>query len=181
MVLLVTAEELASHLQIPFDETIDRASAEQAISTASAWVESSTRLAFTSRTSTLRLPSAAARMIEWPLRPLRSVASVTIGGTAYTDFSVTADGWLWRSAGWQTLWAPQTVEVTATYGFEITPADIKGVVLEVAAGIFEGRLGVESQRIDDFQVSYSGVLSEVSRSTLARYGANVGTTSMRGA
>lgn len=177
MVLLVTAEELASHLQ---RDDLDRASAEQAIRTASAWMESSTRLAFTSRTATVRLPSAWTRLIDWPLRPLRSVTSVTIDGTAYTDHTVTADGALWRSAGWQTTWAPQTVEVTATYGFQATPDDVKGVVLEVAGGIYDGRLGVESEQIDDHRVSYSGVLSETSLSTLASYGSGVGTTAMRG-
>lgn len=180
MVMLVTTAELASHLRVD-EADLDAASAAQAVSTASAWVESTTGLAFTSRTSTVRLPSARARLIEWPLRPLRSVGSVTIDGTAYTDHSVTADGALWRSAGWQTTWAPQVVEVTATYGFQATPDDIKGVVFEVAEGIYDGTLAVESERIDDYQVSRSGVLSETSLKTLANYGASVGTTAMRGA
>lgn len=177
MVLLVTAEELASHLQ---QDGLDRASAEQAIRTSSAWVESTTGLAFTSRTSTIRLPAGWARQLYLPMRPVRSVAAVTIGGVPFTDFTVTAEGHLWRASGWQTAWAPQTVEMTVTYGLEVTPDDVKGVVFEVAGGIVDGRLGVESQRIDDFQVAYSGVLSETSQKTLANYGSSVGTTAMRG-
>lgn len=179
MVMLVTTAELASHLRVD-ESDLDVPAAEQAIRTASAWVESTTGLAFTSRTSTVRIPSTWARSVSLPVRPVQGVSSVKIGGTPYTDFTLTADGLLWRSVGWQTMWEPQTVEAVVTYGIQTTPDDVKGVVLEVAEGVYDGNLAVESERIDDYQVSRSGLLSDLSIKTLASYGANVGTTAMRG-
>jgi hypothetical protein len=170
MVQLVTAEQLASHLQ----QDLDRASAEQAIETASAFVESKTGLAFTARTATVRLPATSALELVVPLRPLRAVTSVSIGGTTYTDFEP-GDGVLWRASGWRTRFGAQRVEVTVDYGFTAVPDDIQGVVREVAATIYEGRQGVASEGVDDYRANYTGELSQTSKETLAAYGAGVGT------
>jgi hypothetical protein len=177
MVLLVTAAELASHLQVP---EVDTASANQAITTASAWVENKTGMAFTPRTATIVLPSSRDREVGLPVRPVRSVTSVSIGGTTYTDARLTASGTLFRTLGWRTTYEPQDVLVTVEFGLLVTPDDIKGLVWEVSGGIYDGRLGVQSEQIDDYRVAYSGVLSETSLSTLSSYGADVGTLSMTG-
>jgi hypothetical protein len=108
------------------------------------------------------------------------VTSVKIGGTSYTDFAITAGGGLYRAGSWRTASAPQTVEVTVQYGCTTVPDDIKGLVLELAGARYEGRLGVESEQIDDYRVAYSGVLSETSMATLAAYGADVAALSMTG-
>lgn len=180
MVLLVEAEELASHMQRGEDDPLDRASAEQAIATSSSFVESKTGLAFTPRTATVRLPSSAGLLLQIPLRPLTAVVSAKIGGTAYTDFVLTADGAIHRTRSWRTTVAPQIVEVTVQFGCARAPDDIKGVVYEMAEGIYDGRLGVESETIDDYRVAYSGVLSATSVQTLANYGADVAALSMAG-
>jgi hypothetical protein len=177
MVLLVTAAELASYLQVP---EVDTASAEQAIRTASGWVESKTGVAFTPRTSTLRLSGSLATILELPVRPVTAVTAVTIDGTAYTDFSLTAGGQLYRELTWRTGFGPQVVAPTVKYGCAAPPDDIKGVVLEMSGGIYDGRLGVRSEQIDDYRIAYSGVLSPTSLDTLASYGADVGTLSMTG-
>lgn len=177
MVLLVTAAELASYLQVP---EVDTASAEQAIRTASAWAESKTGLAFTSRTATIRLSGSPATILELPVRPVTQVTAVTIDGTSYADFSLTADGHLYRELSWRTAWGPQIISATIQYGCAVAPDDVKGVVLEVAGGIYDGRLGVQSEQIDDYRVAYSGVLSPTSLETLASYGADVGLLSMTG-
>lgn len=177
MVLLVTAAELASHLQVP---EVDTASAEQAIRTSSAWVESKTGLAFTPRAATIRLSGSLATVLELPLRPVTAVSVVTIDGTAYTDFSLTADGHLYRGLSWRTACTPQIVSVTLQYGCAVAPDDVKGVVFEVSGGIYDGRLGVESEQIDDYRIAYSGVLSPTSLEALANYGADVGVLSMTG-
>lgn len=179
MVLLVTAAELASHLQKDFDG-YQTASAEQAIATTSTYVEGKIGMAFTPRTATIVLPSSRDREMPIPLRPARSVTSVSIGGTAYADVRLTADGTLYRALGWRTKYEPQDVLATIEYGMLVTPDDIKGLVCELAGGIFDGRLGVESEQIDDYRVAYSGVLSETSLATLSHYGADVGTLSMTG-
>lgn len=175
MVQLVTPEQLASHL----GQDLDRASAEQAIETASAFVEAQTGMAFTTRTATVRLPGTSAPELVIPLRPLREVGTASIGGVLYFDFEV-GDGVLWRSAGWRTRYGAQQVDVTVTYGFAAAPDDIKGVVREVAAVIYEGRQGVSSEGIDDYRANYTGALSETSQKTLAAYGAGPGTVRLQG-
>jgi len=174
MVLLVTAEELASHRQ---DENVDRASAEQAIRTASAYVESLTGIAFTARTATVSLPAPAGLELSVPLRPLRTASPVLIGETAYTDFTQVG-GYLWRASGWRTGTGPSSVTVTATYGTDAAPDDIKGVVLEVADEIYEQILAVSSDSIDDQRTAYTGQLSHISRTTLANYGVGAGTVNI---
>jgi hypothetical protein len=176
MVLLVTAAELASHLK----KDLDTASAEQAIATASGYVEDKTGYAFTTRTATLTLPSSPALTLQLPVRPVRAVTAVTIGGSSYTDFRLTATGEVYRGRSWRTAYEPQDVEVTITYGIAVVPSSIKGVVLEVAGGIYDGQIGVESEQIDDYRVAYSGVLSHTSLATLAAYGADVASLSMTG-
>lgn len=177
MVMLVTAAELASHLQ----KAVDTATAEQKIQVYSAWVESQTGMAFTARTATIKLPATAARELVIPVRPLRTVTSVKIGATAYTDFTP-GDGILWRARGWRTSFTPELVEVTVGYGLTVTPDDIKGVVLEAAGLAYDVPAGVESEAIDDYRVSYvvTGQLSETSLATLAAYGANVAALSFTG-
>lgn len=177
MVLLVTAAQLASHLQVP---EVDTLSAEQAIATASAYVETKTGLAFTPRTATIRLPSSAALEMRFPLQPVRAVTAASIDGVPVTDFTLTASGTIYRPRSWRTAYVPQTVRLTVDYGLAATPADIQGVVYELAAGIYDGRLGVESEQIDDYRVAYSGTLSDTSLATLAAYGADVAALSMTG-
>lgn len=177
MVMLVTAAELASHLQ----KDVDTATAEQKIAAYSAWVESQTGMAFTARTATIRIPATAAQQLVIPLRPLRTVATVKIGSTTLTDFTL-ADGMLWRARGWRTSFTPEMVDVTVGYGLTVTPADVKEVVLEAAGLAYDVPAGVESEAIDDYRVSYiiTGQLSETSRATLAAYGANVAALSFTG-
>lgn len=176
--MLVTAAELATHLKQSFD-AFDAATAEQAIETASAFVEGETGMAFTSRTATVKVSSFAGPSLWLPFRPITAVSAVTIGGLPYTDYTLMSDGSLYRKLFWRTDSYPQDIEVTITYGATSPPDDIKGVVLEVAASIFDERSGVSSESIDDHRVSYTGELSQVSRKILAKYGAGVALVSMR--
>lgn len=169
MVQLVTEEQLASHLK----RDLDLATARQAVATASAWVESRTGMAFTPRTATLKLPATAALELVVPLRPLREVSAVSIGGTAYADWQLVG-GLLWSARGWRTTYAPQDVELTVQYGTATTPDDIQGVVLDAAGLIYEVPPGTSSEAIDDYRVNFTGALSETSRQTLAAYGASAG-------
>ncbi|MET0521481.1 MAG: hypothetical protein ABW156_05820 [Jiangellaceae bacterium] len=176
MVQLITPEELASYLQ----QDLDASTANQAINTASAYVESKTGMAFTPRTATVRLPASTGLEMSLPVRPVTAVASVTIDGTSYADYALTADGTVYRARSWRTAMYPQIVQMTIQYGCAQAPNDIKGVVTELSGGIYDGRLGVQSEAIDDHRVSYSGVLSAVSVQTLANYGADIGSLSMTG-
>lgn len=173
MVMLATAVELASYLK----QDVDTVSAEQSLTFASAQVETMTGMAFTVRTATLSIPSWSGQVLSLPLKPVRSIVSASIGGGSITDYLLTASG-LYRARGWRTNYAPQDIVITVQYGTTAVPDDIKGVVLEVAGAAYDGRNGVSSEGVDDYRVSYAGVLSHTSRATLAAYGADAGTVSM---
>ncbi|WP_045746393.1 hypothetical protein [Actinoplanes rectilineatus] len=178
MVQLATAAELASELGIDLAD-LDQGKADRKLASASAAVESMTGMAFTTRTATLRLPGSAALELALPVRPVRQITAVSIGGRAYTDFRLTATGALWRARGWRTVWGPETVEITVEYGLTAIPDDIKGLVLEMAADTYDGRVVMES--IDDYRVQYAdgGGLSAEAARTLAAYGGGAAALAMR--
>lgn len=73
--------------------------------------------------------------LSLPGQPVVDVTSVTIDGTAVTDWRL-ASGQLWRRARWATDDGPAAVEVTMTHGLTEVPADIVGLVCSmVAAGL----------------------------------------------
>lgn len=98
---------------------------------------------------------------EWldiPVKPVRSVASVTLDGTAVTDHKL-VHGDLWRSSGWFTC-EPVEVEATLTCGLPEVPAHIVQLVCDLAilgmnsatAGALDPR--VVTERIDDYAVTF---------------------------
>lgn len=107
----------------------------------------STRRVFAYGTLTLTLPSYQSG----------SISSVTMGGSAVTDYTVQPDGSLYRAGGWgysptagvlepfspyATGWvAGQGTEVvvTAAWGYGEPPDEIVEVVLEVAVNIWHSR------------------------------------------
>ena len=133
---------------------------------------------------------------EWetvPVRPLRSVASVTLDGEAVTDHKVVHND-LWRRDGWY-IDEPVEIEATLTAGLPSVPETIKQLVCDLAIlGInkaAEGALDprVIAERIDDYSVTFSdaGVavasamtIPSATRSALrARFGGGVGSVRLR--
>lgn len=165
---LITRAELSAYLG---GAEIDNTRADQAIATSSGWVEDKTGWAFTARTATVVLPVAYGTDVPLPFKPIRSISAVSIGGTPITDYVLSGAGSALTLYGW---WS-EMVDVTLTidYGTLTTPASIKGVVAELAGAMYDERLTIQNERIDDYAVAYTGVLSEISKSTLALYGAQV--------
>ena len=176
MVLLVTAEKLASHLQRELrPDDLDETTAEQNIASASGFVETQTGMAFTPRTATLHLPGARGDWLPVPVRrPLRSVEAITYGGAPLTGAWWVEDGGIRRPAGWlgQLVWPPAPYVVTVTYGLAECPDDIKRVVYELAGSGVDNPTGAESEHSDDYDVRYRAELSQFARDTLTAYGAN---------
>lgn len=110
--------------------------------------------------ATVSLPGTCSARLEVPVRPVVSVQSASVDGTAVTDFKL-VDGALWRAAGWQARWdgIPSTVTVTLTAGLAEVPADIVDLVCSLVAAALAAELGrpagVQSESIDDYQVSYA--------------------------
>lgn len=82
--------------------------------------------------------------LELPPYRLGSITSVMMGGTTYTDYTITPRGNLYRAAGWATwgTWGPPSwwwVDVTAEWGYGDPPASIVEVVLELAVNLWRGK------------------------------------------
>lgn len=102
-----------------------------------------------------------------PGQPVRDVTSVTIDGTAETNFRLSA-GRLWLNRGWVTDISPSEIAVTMVHGFTIVPEDIVGLVCSmVAAGLRAAREAddgsglaardpaLQSLKIDDYSETYA--------------------------
>lgn len=94
-----------------------------------------------------------------PVRPLRSVASVSLDGVAVTDHKVVHND-LWRREGWY-VDEPVEIEATLTAGLPAVPEDIKQLVCDLAilgmdtatTGALDPR--VVAERIDDYSVTFA--------------------------
>lgn len=118
-------------------------------------------------TSTVELAGSREQWLPLPGVPVVSVASASLEGSVVTDFRL-IDGRLWRAGGWQATRAPSLVEVTFTHGYDPVPEEIVRLVcMLVSAGMhaakegFGSRRGVSSERIDDYQVSFTRGEDEV--------------------
>lgn len=117
-------------------------------------------------TATVELVGGPERWLPLPMSPVRSVAAVSIDGTAVTDWRLRG-GRLWRDCGWGSC-GPSAVVVTLDYGLDETPADIVDLVCSlVAAGMasaeggYDPKRGVTNERIDDYSGSFATGETEV--------------------
>jgi hypothetical protein len=133
---------------------------------------------------------------EWetvPVRPLRSVASVTLDGVAVTDHKVVHND-LWRRDGWY-VDEPVEIAATVTVGLPTVPESVKQLVCDLAIlGMNTATVGaldprVVAERIDDYSVTFAEggaavasamTIPSATRSSLrARFGGGVGSVRLR--
>lgn len=126
--------------------------------------------------------------LDLPGKPVTAIATVTVDGTAVTDYRL-VDGRLWRRCGWSFCGEPIEVVVEMTHGFAEVPVDIVQLVCDLAilgidtstAGALDPRAVAE--RIDDYSVTFAAAgatvasamtLPEATRRSLkARFGGGV--------
>lgn len=94
--------------------------------------------------------------------PVTAVTTVTVNGTAVTDWRLTGGSRLWRSCGWGVDDGPAAVAVTQTHGLAAVPENIVDLVcsyaaagMAAAADGFEAHAGKVAERIDDYSVSWA--------------------------
>jgi len=137
------------------------------LASASAGVRDAAGCSITSTSGSVTLTPTGERWLGLPGYAITAVASVTIDGTATTDFTL-ANGSLFRESGWGYSQRPSFVTVTYTQGLAECPADIVDLVCSlVAAGVaraadgYDPNRGVSSERIDDYQRSFTRGPDEV--------------------
>ena len=110
--------------------------------------------------STVTLISWGGAWLDLPGKPVTAVASVTIDGTAVTDYTLDR-GRLWRRSGWGCESEPTTVVVEMTHGLLDLPADIINLTCDLAiAGMLAASEGAGdprkvTERIDDYSVTFA--------------------------
>lgn len=130
---------------------------------ASAAVRGWCRQTFTSATSVVRLRRPDDGWLHLPERPVVSVESVTVNGSAITaDVVVESGGRIWIGSHFQ--WSDvgfdtnrDTVEVAYTHGYATVPADVAAVTLMVAARHFSNPTSVRRESLGTYSVEHPEV------------------------
>lgn len=152
-----TVAELALYLQRTFTPTQD-AQGQLALDLATGLIQGHTRqrLERVVNDSVRLRDTYGGDTLTLPERPVISVASVTVDGTAL----VLDDGYAWdgsdvlvRLGDW---WANgKVIQVVYTHGFSPIPVDVKNVCLRAAARSFTNPSGLVSETIDFWTRTYS--------------------------
>lgn len=162
---LVTPSELATFLQLTY---ADLTPAQQAAMTmlvqlSTGKIQSACGQRLVEATSTFVLDVEWSSWTPWldlPQRPIRSVGSVTIDGTAYTDWLLRSQR-LWRLGGWNlNAYAPTQVTVAdCAHGYPAGSQALqlaRDMCLALAAASYGSPGGaVASEQIDDYRVTYA--------------------------
>jgi hypothetical protein len=122
--------------------------------------------------------------LDLPQRPVTAVASVVINGTVVGNFSQIGDrlyrvfGWRWPSVDTIPPMAiyglKSTLKVTYDHGYAAVPPTIVAVCRRMALRALVNPVGVTSEAIDDYKVSYAGtgigvVMTDDDRKSLRRF------------
>ena len=151
---IVTGQELADHLGITYDGEDDQLA--QAVTMATGVVKAVTHQDFESQTYTDKvLPVyVGSNRVVFPQRPVTAVSSVALpdAGALTVDVDYEWDGlnnWIQLYTLWES-----TATVTYTAGYSTVPDAVKAVVLSIAGRLYNNALSVQSERIDDYAVTY---------------------------
>jgi len=111
--------------------------------------------------------------LDLPQIPVTAVSSVTLDGTALT-VGIESTNYkrrgsrLWRTDGWQTyVGQPSDVAGVYTHGYAAGSQDLqlaRGAVLSLAKGQFTNASGVQSESIDDYNVTYQAMSASLEAS-----------------
>lgn len=168
--MLATLDDLAAKLQKNVAD-LNTSAAQLALQGATAVVQATARQRLVRvDDDTVTLIGGCNPWMRLPERPVRSVASAALDGTALTVG--TADGTyrlrgdhLWLSSGWQTpCYGPSEVAVVYSHGYDLDEQEIqlaRGFTAALAAGAYErpGGGAVQRVQIDDFSVAYAAAAS----------------------
>lgn len=153
---LATPEELASYMQ----QDLDLSTAVLVLDIASDRFQTEADTVFTVTAVTYETKGRGQSVIAIPYHPLVAVIAVRVEGVVVdpTEYDPVGQE-LYRSAGWGgRLWRPSKVEVDLTYGYDSAGDDVKGAVLEAAAGGYSApNPALSMEQIDDYTVRYAAL------------------------
>jgi hypothetical protein len=141
--------------------SVGAADVDALLASASAAVREAAGCSITETAGTITLDGGAGRFIPLPGWAIRSVDAVLWDEVELTDWRL-RNGSLFRTSCWGGDFDPPSLTVTYTQGLAECPADIVDLVCSlVAAGAasaadgYDPKRGVSSERIDDYQRSFT--------------------------
>jgi hypothetical protein len=168
---LATEADLAAKLQVAVAD-LDAASAAFALEAATAVVQATVRQRLVLVTDdTAVVPGSYDNWLRLPERPVVSVASVSLDGTALSLGTASGTyrlrgGQLWRDLGWlAAVCEPSDVTVVYSHGYGINDQGLqlaRGFTATLAAGSYESLGGaVQREQIDDYSVAYAAAAGQM--------------------
>lgn len=147
---LVVDEDFAAYLQ----RDLDRATAELALAGASGVVRAFCRWSISAEDTTFTVDGTGSRILRLPTLCLTAVESVTVDGTALDplDYRWSANGLIERGAGWPRRF--RAVDVACSHGYDVTPDEIRIVVLSLAARYYGNPDGLRSKTVGDISRTF---------------------------
>lgn len=168
-----TASELASYLQ----KDLDTATAVLTLQVASQLFSVRACTAFSAVSLTYQVLGQGYWQLQLPFRPIISVSavrSIGMGGTVTITDYTRIKTVMYRLAGFGVpgMFPPDLIEVDLIHGYAVCPDDVKGAVLETAAGAYVSPdTTTYSEAIDDYSVKTAprtgGVMLSESAALLA--------------
>lgn len=170
--MLATTADLTALL----GETVDETSATLALELATGAVQAAAGQRLVEVTDdTIDLMGTTGSWLDLPQRPVTAVTSVTLAGTAVTDFT-RYGGRLYRTDGWAeqtdcTSWAwpglryqePTPVQVVYSHGYPVGDPGLglaRQATLMLASSLYSNPTGATSLAIDDYREGYGGNAGE---------------------
>jgi hypothetical protein len=167
MTMFATVDDLRLLTQTP---TLDEATGEQALTLATALVQSEAAQRFVPGESTVVLHAPSGTWLELPERPIVAVSTVratVLGQPALTQPALLpgvhyliVGGMLYTAYGGWSRYG--TVSVTYTHGFAVIPDDLRTITLTIAARLVLNPQNVRSETIGSYTYTLSGDTSGLS-------------------
>ncbi|MFM9703595.1 hypothetical protein [Streptomyces galilaeus] len=196
---LVTVADLAARLGrtlTPTQELQAQALLDDASSVVRAYVRLDITRATTTDTFTMRradpLLHRCGGVVTLPQRPVVDIASVSVNGTAMTDWWQDDNEILVRAWAWDQPPAahrPPQVTVTYTHGWDPVPGDIQAIVMQAANRVLVNPSGIRSETVGGESVTYlipavgeylGALLSNTEKKVLDRYRRTAASVRLRG-
>lgn len=195
---LATVADLAASLGrtfTPAQEMQAQSLLDQASSIVRAYVRQDITHATTTDTFTMRradpLRHGCGGVVTLPQRPIESVASVSVDGTATSDWWLDGTELMTRAWSWAhppAAHMPPRVEVTYTHGWDPVPGDIAAIVMQAATRVMVNPSGIRSETVGGESVTYlipatgenlGVLLSRTEMKVLDRYRRTAGSVRLR--
>ncbi|MFF0277451.1 hypothetical protein [Streptomyces sp. NPDC004330] len=195
---LASVADLAAMLNRTFtaaQEAQAQALLDQASSIVRSYLRQDITRATTTDTFTLRradpVQHRCGGVVTLPQRPVVDIVSVSVNGTATSDWWQDGNDLLLRSPAWThppAAHAPPQVEVTYTHGWDRVPGDITAIVMQAATRVMVNPSGIRSETVGGESVTYlvpstgeflGVLLSRTEMKALDRYRRTSGTVAVR--